>query len=366
MVVLRIITNDSPGLLNDAEIYKTIFEQNKINVTILIKNMSYVKHKFCDINLFLENIGSKDIKSFYPSKLNLYMPNQELFCDQSGNIQHMHYVLCKSKVALSFFLNMKHEKKFKYICLYTKFTTNIPKELTNIKKTTNQNLFVHLAGKSPLKNTPDLIYCWLTNDGFLDIDPDIKLNITCYKKCIIVALDMLKKYYNYDLAKEHKITMNDIQKNNVIHIKNITIYTSIAPYEEYVKMLTTANLSICISSKEGYGHYINESRFFETCVMVLDAPPMNELVKEKINGIVVKNPILSKSKKSLEYATYPLYNAYPNKENLKNAIMYCIKNKDKLFEMGIVGKKMYLKDRKYFQNKMTDVIQHRFSKYVNI
>ena len=38
--------------------------------------------------------------------------------------------------------------------------------------------------KSGFKNTPDLVHCWIKNKGFLDIDPDIKLVITCYEHCL--------------------------------------------------------------------------------------------------------------------------------------------------------------------------------------
>lgn len=364
MTILRIITHNSPGLLNDAKIYKKIFKKNKINTSLLITDLENNKtNKFYDINLFLEIIGEQNITMTYPSKLNLYMPNQEIFYKSFDQIKNIDYVLCKTKICFLFFSKMKSEHNFKYVCLYTKFTTYIPKELRNTKKITDKNLFVHLAGKSPLKNTPDLIYYWLKNDGFLNIDSHIRLNITCYKKCIKSAFKVLKKYYHFDLKKEYNITLDTTQ--NIIHIKNMTIYISISPYEDYIKMLTTANLAICISSKEGYGHYINEARFFKTCIMILDVPPMNELVKDNVNGILIKNPILEISKSSLRYTTYKLFSAFPNGENLKNKIIYCIKNKDKLFKMGICGNEMFLKDKEYFENKMTNIIQNRITKYLN-
>lgn len=353
---LRIITYDSPGLKNDAETYKKVFEQNNYSVDLAIlysDNQSIIQPKY-DINLFLERIAPKKFKTVFPSKLNLLMPNQEIF-DSFDELKYIDYVLCKSKIAQSFFEYMKKEKNYKYICFYTKFTTNIPENLKYIEPHKNTNLFVHLAGKSSFKNTDSLIYCWLTNNGFLDIDPEIELHITCYKSCFRRTKDNLKKYFDYDV--------NLKPQNDIIRIKNIVLYTSHAPINTYNDMLTTANVAMCISSKEGFGHYINEARYFETFIVTLDAEPMNELVIDNVNGLVIKDPTLLEKDIS-RYTSYKIYSAYPKIEDLKKAIIYCIKNKRELHSMGKNGKKMFIDDEKYFTKAMTEIMHDIFSKEI--
>jgi len=360
MYSLRIITFDSPGLKNDAETYKKVFEQNNYSVDIAIlysDNQSIIQPKY-DINLFLERISPKKFKTVFPSTLNLLMPNQEIF-GSYDELKYMDYILCKSEAARSFFEYMKKEKNYKYICFYTKFTTNIPESLKHIELHKNVNLFVHLAGKSSFKNTDSLIYCWLTNNGFLDIDPEIELYVTCYKNCFKQMKDNLKKYFKYNT------NYFSGPQNDVIRIKNMVFYTTHAPLDEYNKMLTSANVALCISSKEGFGHYINEARFFETFVVILDAEPMNELVIDNVNGLVIKDPTLLEKDLS-QHTSYKMYSAYPKIEDLKKAIIYCIKNKKELHTMGKNGRKMFINDEKFFIKTMTEIILNDLNNNISV
>lgn len=347
---LRIITPDSPGLLNDATIYKQIFEINNYQVEIFIQDSRKIEntpHKKYDINLFLERIHPKNYTTMFPSSLNLLMPNQELFISFQ-ELENIHYVLCKSKIALSYFKHIKKEKNYNYICFYTKFTTKIPKELKNRTIDKNKNLFVHLAGKSAMKNTEFLIHCWIKNDGFIDIDPNIELHITCYRSCFKKMIERLKEYHNFNFQLK--------SQNDVIIYKNMHLHNSPAPKELYEKLLTTASVAVCISLQEGFGHYINEARYFETFIISLDAPPMNELVKDNKNGVLIHK--LDKSHKEWigQFTSYKLYKVYPDIDELKEKLIYCIKNKDDLHELGKNGRDMYFKDKKYFIKKMNKII----------
>lgn len=358
MKTLRILTSNSPGLLNDASIYKNIFTKYGFHVDIIL-NERETPHKSqqskYDVNLFLEYISPNNFKQIFPSKLNLFMPNQELFIN-FGELENINYVLCKTKIALSFFKKLKKEKSHNYTCFYTKFTTNIPDNLKTIKPNKDPNLFIHLAGKSTSKNTDALIYCWIKNDGFLAIDPNIKLHITCYRSCFRKMKDRIKEFYNCDLKT--------YGTKDVIKIKNLTIYNQPANVETYNNLMTEANIALCISSQEGYGHYINEARFFETFVVVLDAPPMNELVKNDINGILVKNPQLFEKKSQMKYTSVPLYYYIPNMENLEKTIIYCIKNKFSLHEKGKIGKHMFIKDKHFFKKRMKKIINKNIQKHI--
>jgi hypothetical protein len=293
---LRIITLDSPGLLNDATIYKNIFKLHNYNVFILkikyedINNVS-TEISYCDINLFLETIsytrkhnqplckqGNKikqcssessesrwDIHKIFPSKINLFMPNYEFFLDYD-KLKYIDFVLCKTKITMDMFTYLKKEHSYEYECVYTKFTTFIPKELriTNEKINKNVNLFVHLAGKSPFKNTNILVYTWIKYNGFMDIDPNIKLVITCYKSCYKRLLENLKKYQNYKVNWDKNTDRDDM----LIH-KNMTFYFLPAPNDEYLNLLYSANVAICSTLSFAVLRTANDNRRSILCMFFI-------------------------------------------------------------------------------------------------
>ena len=403
---LRIITINSPGLLNDAETYKNEFIKQNYKVDIKIVNLSYNdiinKHntieKYYDINLFLETLPFK-CKMYFPSKYNLFMPNNELFIDTKGQhkkmpnekikynkydryteLKDIDIVLCKTQICYKFFNFIKNEMKnthkqslmYSYKTIYTKFTTSIMKELQESPESPESilvnniepNLFIHFAGKSGFKNTLDLVYCWIQNGGFLDIDLDIKLIITCYGDCLKFFRQNLKNFYKYDFDKDENINMD--KQKQIATYKNMTInFKPIEPLKEYIRLLKTANMAICISNKEGYGHYINEARYLNKFIITMDYPPMNELVKDKDdkksdgNG----NGILLKKKNKFRKQTYKetkfdFYEAYPDMNELRESIIWSIKHKHELGKYGKNGRRMFNDDMKYFEDVMDKVISN--------
>ena len=357
MPILRIITYDSPGLLNDATIYKNIFRRNHFHVLILKwgdEQKYYKKERFADVNLFLETIGLPnkiyDIKKIYPSKINLFMPNHELFT-LNEKLKYIDFVLCKTRAAMEMFTHIKNNQKYLYECIYTKFTTFIPSEFRindkQIKK--NANLFVQFAGKSPYKNTDILVYTWIKYNGFLDIDPDIKLVITCYKSCYNKLIIGLKDKFNYDLLLE-----NTLEHPDKYVYKNLVLYTS--PATEYLELLQTANVAICISKKEGFGHYINEARYFGTYIITVDYPPMNELVSDGVNGKLIGNLSKNLNNYIAKHTGYQLYDVSPDIDSLAESIIYCIKNKTKLGQHTWENRKLFFSDMRYFENTINHFI----------
>ena len=397
---LRIIFEHSPSLENDATIYKNKFIKQGYKVDFkLIRSVLHInntknKEPYYDVNLFLEILPFK-CKIFFPAKTNLFMPNNELFIDTKEDnkkqskynrykeLKSIDYVLCKTKLCHTFFNFIKNERKnnmkysyiYKYQTVYTKFTSSINKDILQIVDKDNYsdsnsnsdslidpNLFIHLAGKSPFKNTPDLVHCWIKNKGFLDIDPDIKLVITCYEHCSKWFNKTLIRFYKYDFEKDPDVIMNS--KNNTATYKNMTIYfKSITPYSDFIDIITKANVSICISNKEGYGHYINESRYMKKFIITLDYPPMNELVIDKDvkngsggNGIVLKNKNKF-IKQTYKETKFNFNEAYPDSDDLRDSIIWCIKHKHELRKWGKNGRQMFLDDKKYFEDKMDNLIK---------
>ena len=157
-------------------------------------------------------------------------------------------------------------------------------------------------------------------------------------------------------------------KDDVFTYMNMTIYLSKDGHTDghtdgrkgfdYLETMSKANLAICISRKEGYGHYINESRYCKTCILTLDSGPMNELISNNVNGFLLKNKH-NYRKKNYKETKYTFIDAYPDITELKDTIIKCIKNKHNLWKYGIEGRKMYDSDKEYFVNAMEKIIMER-------
>ena len=367
---IRIVVPNSPGLLNDSNTYKFIFEKYGFIVTILIINQKEPEQVstntiMYNYNLHLETIDENYLKYAH---YNLFMPNQELFFD-FHLLPAVSYILCKSKLALRFFKYLKNKYNHTYTCYYTKFTTNISSELLAFPIIKNPNLFIHFAGKSPFKNTAHLIYCWLKNKCFLQFNDKLQLHITCYDSC----LNKQRRIY-FNLCKQlgHMHGFNFTDKEGILQHKNLYIYTAKLPLNDYHKMITSATVSICPSDQEGYGHYINESRYFKTFILTVDAEPMNELVNENMKNasselscgklIKVKEWLIKERIK--DQSGFELFKVTPDITDMADKIKYCVLHSAEIIKLGENGRIMYDRDTMYFKNKMK-IICNRLSRKMN-
>jgi len=331
-----IITHNSNGLLNDMKVYKKIFKKNGYAVTTMIGDDINVDKKY-DKVLYLERIHNANNASEQ-----IFTPNYELFND-IVNLKKIDTVLCKTQICYEYFNYLKEEHKMKYKTIYTKFTTYIPKEIRKMEINKDPNLFVLLAGSSPYKNVAHLIYNWLYNDCYLQYNPDLKLVITCRTVCYNTMVKIFNKYFQKKIPEKFK------HNKYLIEYKNIKFYNKLISDKEYNNLLVNASVAICISSKEGYGHYINEARYFNTYVITFDYPPMNELINDKI-GVLVKG--YDKVEHELDFTKYKIYNVYPKDEELKKGIIKCIKN-----NITIKSRKYFIRDKKYLYKTITDYLQ---------
>ena len=127
---LRIIFSHSPSLVNDATIYKNEFLKQGYTVDFklidsVLHNITKSKEPYYDVNLFLEILPFK-CKTIFPSKTNLFMPNNELFIDTKEDnkkqskvytynrydeLKSIDFILCKTEICHKFFNFIKNEQK---------------------------------------------------------------------------------------------------------------------------------------------------------------------------------------------------------------------------------------------------------------
>lgn len=355
-----IITHKTVGLYKDAELYKKYLVKNKCSVNIItvyyntnIDSNTDKPFKYNPINilLFLENIP-ENINS-YKAKQIWFMPNYELFNIDKHikKLDYINYILCKTKITLEMFKFLKQEHNLTYKLLYTKFSSHIPKYL-KLNPIKDPNLFVLLAGTSPYKNTAYLVYNWIRNNGYMDLDKDIKLYITCTQRCFTGMIEDLNNYL--ELEHKYNIFYDNTEQDTFVY-KNMTIYNKIIETREYDYLLSCANVVICPSSKEGYSHNINEARYFNSFVITNDFRPMNELIKDGDNGLLIKK--LDKNKKIYKSSKYVLYTVYPDLDELTKKIIYCIKNKNNL-NTNLNSRKYFMDDLRFFKKKIKKLIKN--------
>jgi hypothetical protein len=297
-------------------------------------------NKDAKIIIFLEKIYENIHK--FETYIKIFMPNHELFKNENQFklLKYIDIILCKTYIAYNFFKRVCSEHSLKTKIIYTGFTTFIPREIKKIKYVKDPNLFVIFAGTSRFKNVALALNNWIhINNCFVELDKDIKLMITCKSNCLSNMYSELKEYFSFD-------TGSLVIKDNKIVYNNIVIHTEKLDDAIYYDLLGKANVAICISSKEGFGHYINEARFFNTYIITVDAAPMNELVTKDTGYLITE---YTKAEQNIPFTSYKLYSVYPNNNDLTTAIKYCIINKNNLPHDS---KQYYIKDKKRFKRRL--------------
>lgn len=334
------------GLLKDAEIIKNIILSNGLECLIVSKDdYKTHEHKMYKIKIFIEHLQTNYLQ-FVQSEFTCFIPNVELLEEWDMKfLKYVDYIICKNKQTYTFFEKENIEKER---LVYTKFTS--PDNYVSGKK--QYSLFGHFAGTSSFKGTKELLECWIEYNGFLDIDPNIKL-IIVRKISGWNSIDKVLSSY----IKTLPFKKTDIPFKNGLSYINIILYDYLEE-KEYNEITNYSGVHICPSLAEGFGHYINEARAKKAIVITTNAEPMNEL-------IVNKNLLLDieKTKNISEFNNQYAYKSsiqahFFDKKDLLNKIKYIssLSEKDKI-KIGNENNHLYKKDDLYFNNTFSKLIQ---------
>jgi glycosyltransferase involved in cell wall biosynthesis len=237
-LIVNIISNDNGvGLTKDYQLLKGIIEQFGgicNHVSSLDKRMAHRKvfHEAidADLNIFLEHYYAVDILR-HKAKINILFPNPEWFFEKQ-------YV----KKFDAIFAKTRHsERVFKGLggnVFFSSFTSE-DKRL-DIKK---DNQFIHVAGKSSMKNTDAVFEAW---------SRDSKLPM-------IFLLSQNKKYF----TKENINYVNQVVEEGL-----------------FDKIFNKCRFHVCPSQYEGFGHYIWEAMSCENVVITSNHEPMNKIIED--------------------------------------------------------------------------------------
>ena len=396
---LLIITIDSEfnDYKNDMNAYIDIFKKLGYKIDIFIIqtdiriNIKYSTNPYYDINLFIDRIAPKDfkIKNIFPSRINIFMLNINAFQNYK-ELRDIDIVLCNNKQSYNFinFIRKENENNkennYKFKSYYTNFTTHIPTQLLNIRRSsktisnimtntmtnTKPMIFIHNVENQINKNTGPLIHCWLSYNTNLKCE----LYILCNSFCMTNLLLDIKKMYNYDLLNTYKFEKEQYQEEKyqdqnkenysstiILKYKNLYLYLDLKQNDiRYKELIKTADVAICPSRKENYPHYINTARYFNIFVITMNHSPMNDLITDNNNHNF--GYLLQKSKlntKVYKETKYRFDEIYPNIEKLRDSILWCLEHQNDIrkYSKNNSGRKMFLDDKKYFENSIEKIIK---------
>lgn len=316
-IIYIYLESDSPGLVQDATLYSIYIKNSKI----ITKPEEIINKNY--YLLFIERIEEIDEKYFLNSKKNIMMVNIDLFITTNLLTKYINLYICKTKYTENCLNDLISKKKINEAkLLFTKHTT-LPDNLYrhDIKK--NYKYFLHSAGKSHFKNTYILIMTWLK----YKLPP---LVITCYLRCFNHMMRKLSE-------KNIKFDLGELKKHNIIFFNYKLKNEKLIFYKNY------CGIHICTSEKEGYGHYLNEGRIVKAVIITIDGKPMNEFVKNNINGYLIPWETETVNEKN-----FSLIYTFDTKSLYETIIKVLNTDTKKLKEIGEMGYNFYLTDSEFF------------------
>jgi glycosyltransferase involved in cell wall biosynthesis len=177
------------------------------------------------------------------ARKHILIPNQERYPQRLiGRLAKMDAVLCKTRHAEDIF------RKLHARVSHLGFTS--PDRLLESTEP-DYSRFIHVAGRSTLKNTELLLGLW-------------------------------QKHPEWP-----KLTLIQHPENAPSTVpKNVDLIARRVPDAELRELQNTCGIHLCPSLSEGWGHYIAEAMSCRALVLTTDGPPMNELVSAE-RGVLV-------------------------------------------------------------------------------
>ena len=197
--------------------------------------------------VFLESIFEHGLLKKYKSSI--FIPNPECFVRRDFlKAQKVNFFWHKTKMSLNLLKPLYQNSSH----IFTDFTSYA---LNACQPLSYENI-VHFRGKSGQRHTKELLDVWARHPEW----PQLRVQL-----------------YGPDCPFEF---------HNWLKFNNIFIYLGRMENDQYLKEVSNGGIQLCLSSKEGFGHYINEAKSLGALVITLDAPPMNELISPEM-GILV-------------------------------------------------------------------------------
>lgn len=311
------LPNHSMGLMVDSQVFQEALSAFGCKVRIFRVPLSFYIAPYdlnlitpggADLVIFIEKILIHPKMLEYPRRI-LSLNPEWLINEEVEKIGLITEIWHKTKFSYS-----QVEPKFPAIRhALIGFTTPDPK-----RRVDNFNTYIHFRGKSLHRNTQRIINCWEKNNKW----PPLK--IQAYGDGTSIHFP-------------HWVDWT----------KNISCYFGFMETESYLECATSGGIHLCLSETEAFGHYINESRAMGALTVVLDAPPMNELV-DSDSGFVIPVSHVSPCNFGVRF--------YASDEAIYSGLekVIALSQGDKK-ELGINARKRYEYERKIFNQQLENV-----------
>jgi hypothetical protein len=214
---------------------------------ISLQNSGLQIHPDQDAIFFLERVYSFDCP--FEKAKRILIPNVEYVNPQTtALLASIHICWHKTRFSHAQFMTRLPLARHDFMG----FTSEDPNTLV-----THYDGFAHFRGKALGRHSEEVINVWKRN-------PD---------------LPQLKYHFYQD-------PIGGFVFDEWLICRNIAIQAGKMEPEKYNAELASAGFHVCTSGAEGFGHYINEARAMAAVPVVLNAPPMNELVDEDCGVLV--------------------------------------------------------------------------------
>ncbi len=284
---IRIFLENSKGLKQDYDILRSSLEHQ-----FHVISQDEEPERKADVNIFMEVVHQEFLEK---ASRNMLLVNQEQI-GPSATYKNIDMLLCKTQLCMKVIKQFKIDNSLKAEVRFLGFTSKIAFN-SHIKK--DYNLFVHLAGKSPYKNTGLVLDTWRKH-------PDLP-------HIVVTCIDVKEEN---DCFHRHLVGENSPKK--LKNHSNITLHTHYLPLEEANKLMDSAGFFVTPSQVEGFGHYLNEGRGRGAINITIDAPPMNEMINRN-SGFLTPSILLNDT---MGQAKSPLFSF--NSEDLYTQVINAV------------------------------------------
>lgn len=208
------------------------------------------------------------------------MVNPDMLHEEALTQEGLELVLCKTRQCVQWIQKERTRLGIDDLPIaYIGFTTTLSKEFKS-KETTitetdkNWNGFLHVAGKSPFKNTIAVLIAWLQHPQWP------QLVLTSYKHTLL----------DFILGRQGP---NFVLPPNIKHIQADLSSSELAELQH------GNGIHLCPSSMEGFGHTLNEGRATGALVITTDYPSMNEFSG---TGVLIEPSHIKKWRNGFDHA----------------------------------------------------------------
>jgi glycosyltransferase involved in cell wall biosynthesis len=247
-----LVTGATRGLLNDAEIVATALANDfRSTFHVARERNLYLSHRqlpraigaWCGFKRLTVMFQIVPPVWYRISDSTVLIPNQEyLGREVFDRVSHCREVWCKTRYAEALL------KRERFAVRYIGFTG---KDILQPDISTDYSRCIHVAGRSHLKGTRQLLSAWQRHPEWPEL----------------LVVTQQQAFLNY-VAPNIRFMVNYLSDRDLHWLMN------------------SYGIHLCISETEGFGHYISEAMSARAVVITTNAPPMNELVSDTFAVLV--------------------------------------------------------------------------------